>query len=1300
MAKKLTDLTVEAISLESADLLHLVDVSDTTSDPAGTSKKLTLGVLKDFIGSVGSIAWGDITGTLSDQTDLQDALALKYDASDYNSDWDSRLATKDTDDLTEGSNLYYTQARFDTAFGLKDTDGLTEGATNFYYTEGRFDTSLATKDTGDLTEGTNLYYTQARFDSAFALKDTDDLTDTATNRYTNDTDITRLANTSGTNTGDQDLTPYALKSNVLELDNTDVYSPTTQYHPATKLYVDTAINSTVRLQGDWNADTNTPDITSETTTGFAWRVSVAGSTDLGGIDDWAVGDLAVKTDSGWIKIANQDVSAVWGNIVGTVSDQTDLISYVTGLPISTFTNDAGYLTAETDTLQSVTNRGSITTNDIEALSFTKTGGVSTEFLKADGSVDTNTYLTADVSIADGGTGQSTAQTAINALTSVAGATNEYVLTKDTGTGNAIWKVASGGGGGSGDVVGPSSATNNALPRFDTTTGKLIQDSGVIVDDSDNMTGIGNISLSGTVDGIDIATDVTANTAKVTNATHTGQVTGDTALTVDVTAISDQTLVTGVSGDMILIEDATDGTLKRVDAVDFIGGGTVDVLSNVATARIIGRTTAGSGDSEELTKASVLTFLNVEDGADVTDTANVTSAGALMDSELTSITDVKALDQSVVSGATPTFTNTNFTEATDKNYVTDAQQTVIGNTSGTNTGDETLSSVNALAITTVGTVDTGTWNGDVVASAYLDSDTAHLSGSQTFTGTKTLNSFKGTGAVTVTNILDEDDLISDSNTALATQQSIKAYVDASGGGGGGASTLAEVSTGSDDTAKSLYTMTSAVDVEFEDSSNATVMYLEESTGNVGIGTTPAYKLDIAGKIAISGEQTIYNAEGEDGFTGSLFIGDGGGSLLHTTGAEGYYNTGVGIGALIANTTGEENTASGYSSLSSNTTGDNNTASGYYSLNSNTTGSYNTASGSFSLRFNTTGDNNTAFGMNSLSSNTTGSSNLAFGTFSLRVNTTGGNNTALGTSSLSSNTTGANNTASGRYSLGSNTTGSSNLALGTFSLYSNTTGSSNTALGYQSGRYITDGTTGNTTGDYNIFIGQDTKALADNDQNEIVIGYNATGAGSNSVVLGNDSIVTTLLKGDVGLGTDSPNQKLTIEGTTSLKEQASANADTASYGQIWVKDDAPNTLWFTDDAGTDVQLGTGIADVVDDTTPELGGELDAGAHSIGFTMQTATGDGTTTVDWKLGNHIDFTFGAFNEVFTFTAPTKPGVYTMSLKQDGTGSRTATFPATVKWAGGTAPTLTTTATTGYDIISFRFDGTNYYGIGSLNFS
>jgi len=88
-------------------------------------------------------------------------------------------------------------------------------------------------------------------------------------------------------------------------------------------------------------------------------------------------------------------------------------------------------------------------------------------------------------------------------------------------------------------------------------------------------------------------------------------------------------------------DESTGRLK----VDASGGSTVDFVSNVATARILGRTTAGTGNSEELTKAQTLSFLNVEDGADVTDTANVTSAGALMDSEVTNLAQVKAFDSS-------------------------------------------------------------------------------------------------------------------------------------------------------------------------------------------------------------------------------------------------------------------------------------------------------------------------------------------------------------------------------------------------------------------------------------------------------------------------------------------------------------------------------------------------------------------------------------------------------------------------------------------------------------------------------
>ena len=101
---------------------------------------------------------------------------------------------------------------------------------------------------------------------------------------------------------------------------------------------------------------------------------------------------------------------------------------------------------------------------------------------------------------------------------------------------------------------------------------------------------------------------------------------------------------------------------------------------------------------------------IETAADVTDTTNVTSAGALMDSELASIADVKALDQSVVSGATPTFTTTNFTDAANKRLMTDAQETVLDNTSNTNTGDEVaadLTTAGVVELATSAEVDTGT-----------------------------------------------------------------------------------------------------------------------------------------------------------------------------------------------------------------------------------------------------------------------------------------------------------------------------------------------------------------------------------------------------------------------------------------------------------------------------------------------------------------------------------------------------------------------------------------------------------------
>ena len=115
--------------------------------------------------------------------------------------------------------------------------------------------------------------------------------------------------------------------------------------------------------------------------------------------------------------------------------------------------------------------------------------------------------------------------------------------------------------------------------------------------------------------------------------------------------------------------------------------------------------------------------------------------------------------------------------------------------------------------------------------------------------------------------------------------------------------------------------------------------------------------------------------------------------------------------------------------------------------------------------------------------------------------------------------------------------------------------------------------------------------------------------------------------------------------------------------------------------------------------LTGEFDAGANTIGFTEQTATGDGTTTIPWTDGNKFFFTYGAQNDTFTFTAPTKPCNLLLVLKQDGVGGRTPTWPGTVKWpTNGTEPTWSSGAND-IDIVSFYYDGTNYYAQAGLDF-
>jgi hypothetical protein len=221
-----------------------------------------------------------------------------------------------------------------------------------------------------------------------------------------------------------------------------------------------------------------------------------------------------------------------------------------------------------------------------------------------------------------------------------------------------------------------------------------------------------------------------------------------------------------------------------------------------------------------------------------------------------------------------------------------------------------------------------------------------------------------------------------------------------------------------------------------------------------------------------------------------------------------------------------------------------------LNDDASANLNVGVGYQALRANTTGANNTAHGYRALYSNTTGTNNSAVGYGALYSNTTGASNTANGFGALYNNTTGANNSAVGQRALFSNTTASSNAATGMNALYSNTTGGSNTAIGREAGRFIADGTTANTSTSNSVFLGYNTKALADSQTNQIVIGDTAVGLGSNTAILGNSSITKTQLQGNVGIGTASPQTALQVGDTTGDNFiTLSGGATGAEYGINW-------------------------------------------------------------------------------------------------------------------------------------------------------
>lgn len=95
--------------------------------------------------------------------------------------------------------------------------------------------------------------------------------------------------------------------------------------------------------------------------------------------------------------------------------------------------------------------------------------------------------------------------------------------------------------------------------------------------------------------------------------------------------------------------------------------------------------------------------------------------------------------------------------------------------------------------------------------------------------------------------------------------------------------------------------------------------------------------------------------------------------------------------------------------------------------------------------------------------------------------------------------------------------------------------------------------------------------------------------------------------------------------------------------------------------------------------------------GYEQYTPGVGGTATLDLSLANRNTITMPAGNITIALSNGTTSQVFTIEITQDATGSRTVTWFTTIRWAGGVAPTLTTTASK-RDIFMFIKTGSTTY--------
>ena len=227
------------------------------------------------------------------------------------------------------------------------------------------------------------------------------------------------------------------------------------------------------------------------------------------------------------------------------------------------------------------------------------------------------------------------------------------------------------------------------------------------------------------------------------------------------------------------------------------------------------------------------------------------------------------------------------------------------------GTTTQLSSGAITVKDLG-ISTGKIEASAVTTAKLATDsvsTAKIIDSnvtkakiENFTNLTVLGNVSGSAATPAeVTILDEDDMVSDSDTSLATQQSIKAYADSKVDGTG---------------AGAFTTLTASDDVNFDSGT----LFVDASANSVGIGTaSPSHTLDVSGEFRVNGGGTgsiVVNDEDSSLCPTMTFLRNGGGTTgndfikfensggevaaINATGG-GYFSGDVGIGTTSPSST---------------------------------------------------------------------------------------------------------------------------------------------------------------------------------------------------------------------------------------------------------------------------------------------------------------------------------------------------------------------------------------------------------------